>query len=145
MLIGKYTPTLFNSMSHCFKDNFSVLITMEPTNNTVINFEMILPLFVGSSNGIENGMLSLALLQADPGCDSDGGTGFSLEGVPFEVDTRVPKPSSLTARVVVIRVFQNLTSRVHGTWVLVTRFVGDDFWFVDLFEIVVNNQTLWNY
>ena len=128
-------------MSHSFKDDFLVLVPMEPPDNTVVHFEMVLSFDVRRADRVENRVLSLSLLEANPGCDSDGGSWFSLEGISFEVDSGFPEASSLATCVVIVRELEDLTSRRHLAGVFVSGFVGDDLGFANFLEIVVNNQT----
>lgn len=66
-------------MTHGFENSLLTLISMEPSQNTIMYLEMVLSHGMWSSNGIEDRVRISDIFQFDPGSHCDGFSGFSLE------------------------------------------------------------------
>ena len=71
-------------MTHGFENSLLTLISVEPSQNTIMYFEMILSHGVRSSNGIKDRVRISDVFQFDPGGHRDSFSGFSLEQVTVE-------------------------------------------------------------
>ena len=71
-------------MTHGFENSLLTLISVEPSQNTIVYFEMVLSHGMRSSNSIKDRVRIPDIFQFDPGGHCDGFSGFSLEQVSVE-------------------------------------------------------------
>ena len=128
--------TFRNLMTHGFENSLLTLISVEPSQNTIVYFEMVLSHGMRSSNGIKDRVRIPDIFQFDPGGHCDGFSGFSLEQVSVEWNLTGVQSSVLVTCEVFGRfwLLEDFTSFAELAIVVISWFVLDNTDYSVLFD-----------